>query len=151
MGQNSCQPEGLRPQSALTLSVGCSYSRYELRRPSRHPQFWLATHTCFIMLGTLKPATAKAQRKTIYQDFFAYLCVFAPLRCSLNDVFRRESSGEREFGTGFQAVETRNLEFETDLVPLPHFIAQRSDGERGFQQPLGIDHEAEPAALRRGL
>jgi hypothetical protein len=61
MGQNSCQPLGtsldmsltalgLRPKSALTLSAGLAISTYDLHRPSRHRQFWRATHTCFTVL-----------------------------------------------------------------------------------------------------
>ena len=35
--------------------AACSYSRYELRHPSRDQSVLAATHTWFIMLGTLSP------------------------------------------------------------------------------------------------
>ena len=43
----------LRP-ARDTLSAGLAISTYGLHRPSRHRQFWLATHVCFIMLGALR-------------------------------------------------------------------------------------------------
>jgi len=54
MGEKSCQPEGLQPERPLTLSRGLLIFAI-----SAAPRFALstvlaATHTCFIMLGTLK-------------------------------------------------------------------------------------------------
>ena len=53
MGEKSCQPEGLQPERPLTLSRGLLIFAI-----SAAPRFALstvlaATHTCFIMLGTL--------------------------------------------------------------------------------------------------
>jgi len=53
LGQNSCQPEGLQPESALAaLLVLRRFSTFAA--PSALPAPILAaTHVCFIMLGTL--------------------------------------------------------------------------------------------------
>src|SRR6187399_2293412 len=53
MSEKSCQPEGLQPERPLTLSRGLLIFAI-----SAGPRFALstvlaATHTCFIMLGTL--------------------------------------------------------------------------------------------------
>src|SRR3970040_704867 len=73
LGQNSCQPLDYH-RIFKCLRRGCGqnrrglcrpawpYSRYALRRPSRHHQFWLATHACFIMLGALKLAISLGVR-----------------------------------------------------------------------------------------
>src|SRR6186713_1679822 len=53
MGQNSCQPEGLQPESALASLLVLAIERL-LPSPGALPSPILAaTHTCFIMLGTL--------------------------------------------------------------------------------------------------
>ena len=54
MGEKSCQPEGLQPERPLTLSRGLLIFAI-----SAAPRFALstvlaATHTCFIVLGTLR-------------------------------------------------------------------------------------------------
>jgi hypothetical protein len=46
---------------------------------------------------------------------------------------------------GFQFVETRNLQFEADLVPFPHFITQGGDGERELP-----GHDSKAIQYRRG-
>src|SRR6185503_19560758 len=54
MGQNSCQPGGLQPESALSALLVLAIERL-LPSPGALPSPILAaTHTCFIMLGTLK-------------------------------------------------------------------------------------------------
>src|SRR3978361_1508850 len=54
MGQNSCQPEGLQPESALASLLVLAIERL-LPSPGALPSPILAaTHTCFSMLGTLK-------------------------------------------------------------------------------------------------
>src|SRR5882672_1631225 len=60
MGQNSCQPEGLQPESALSALLVLAIERL-LPSPGALPSPILAaTHTCFIMLGTLRaPALAR--------------------------------------------------------------------------------------------
>ena len=45
MGEKSCQPFGLWPESALTASASLTVSTYGLRRPPCHHQFWLQ-RTC---------------------------------------------------------------------------------------------------------
>ena len=53
MGQNSCQPEGLQPESALAALLVLAIERL-LPSPGALPSPILAaTHTCFIVLGTL--------------------------------------------------------------------------------------------------
>src|SRR4249919_3625992 len=53
MGQNSCQPKGLQPESALASLLVLAIERL-LPSPGVLPSPILAaTHTCFIMLGTL--------------------------------------------------------------------------------------------------
>src|SRR5258705_12960286 len=53
MGQNSCQPEGLQPESALAALLLLAIERL-LPSPGALPSPILAaTHTCFIVLGTL--------------------------------------------------------------------------------------------------
>src|SRR3954471_13396384 len=53
MGQNSCQPEGLQPESAMAELLALAIERL-LRSPGPLPSPILAaTHTCFVMLGTL--------------------------------------------------------------------------------------------------
>src|SRR5882757_9131178 len=53
MGQNSCQPEGLQPESALAALLVLAIERL-LPSPGALPSPILAaTHTCFTMLGTL--------------------------------------------------------------------------------------------------
>src|SRR6188768_3527372 len=54
MGQNSCQPEGLQPESAMAALLVLPIERL-LPSPGALPSPILAaTHTCFIMLGTLR-------------------------------------------------------------------------------------------------
>jgi hypothetical protein len=54
MGQNSCQPEGLQPESALAALLVLAIERL-LPSPGALPSPILAaTHTCFMVLGTLK-------------------------------------------------------------------------------------------------
>src|SRR5215207_8321650 len=63
MGQNSCQPEGLRPESAMAALLVLAIERL-LPSPGALPSPILAaTHACFVMLGTLgvKPRT-RSQR-----------------------------------------------------------------------------------------
>jgi hypothetical protein len=56
MGQNSRQPEkGCSYNGRSLCRAACPYSRYELRHPSRDQSVLAATHTWFIMLGTLGP------------------------------------------------------------------------------------------------
>ena len=53
-GQNSCQPEGLQPESAMAALLVLAIERL-LPSPGALPSPILAaTHTCFIMLGTLR-------------------------------------------------------------------------------------------------
>src|SRR6185503_10920855 len=59
MSENSCQPFGLQPKRPLTLSRGLLIFAI-----SASPRFALstvlaATHTCFIMLGTLSEPLAR--------------------------------------------------------------------------------------------
>src|SRR4051812_22710926 len=55
MGQNSCQPEGLQPESAMAALLVLAIERL-LPSPSALPSPILtATHTCFIKLGALIP------------------------------------------------------------------------------------------------
>ena len=54
MGQNSCQPEGLQPKPALTLSAGLTIFAICSAPPFASAPILAATHTCFIMLGALK-------------------------------------------------------------------------------------------------
>jgi len=50
-------PLGCGQNRAFHRRTPRPYSRYALRRPPCHPQFWLATRTRVIMLGTLsRPA-----------------------------------------------------------------------------------------------
>src|SRR5258706_15276882 len=52
MGQNSCQPEGLQPESALAALLVLEIERL-LPSPGALPSPILAaTHTCFMVLGT---------------------------------------------------------------------------------------------------
>src|SRR5207342_972235 len=54
MSQNSCQPEGLQPESALSALLVLAIERL-LPSPGALPSPILAaTHTCFIRLGTLR-------------------------------------------------------------------------------------------------
>src|SRR5258705_12926620 len=54
MGQNSCQPEGLQPESAMAALLVLAIERL-LPSPGALPSPILdATHTCFIMLGPLR-------------------------------------------------------------------------------------------------
>src|SRR6478609_6341416 len=54
MGPNSCQPEGLQPESAMAALLVLAIERL-LPSPGALPSPILAaTHTCFIMLGTLR-------------------------------------------------------------------------------------------------
>src|SRR6188472_2612844 len=62
MGEKSCQPEGLLPERPLTLSRGLLIFAI-----SAAPRFALstvlaATHTCFIMLGTLSDVSSDTPR-----------------------------------------------------------------------------------------
>src|SRR6188768_2766472 len=53
MGQNSCQPEGLQPESAMAALLVLAIERL-LPSPGALPSPILAaTHACFIVLGTL--------------------------------------------------------------------------------------------------
>src|SRR5215204_1999769 len=53
-GQNSCQPEGLQPESEMAALLVVAIERL-LPSPGALPSPILAaTHTCFIMLGTLR-------------------------------------------------------------------------------------------------
>src|SRR6478736_9216559 len=53
MGQNSCQPEGLQPESATAALLVLPIEQL-LPSPGALPSPILAaTHTCFTMLGTL--------------------------------------------------------------------------------------------------
>src|SRR6188472_915642 len=52
-GQNSCQPEGLQPESAMAALLVLAIERL-LPSPGALPSPILAaTHTCFMVLGTL--------------------------------------------------------------------------------------------------
>ena len=53
MGQNSRQPEGLQPKPALTLSAGLTIFAICSAPSFASAPILAATHTCFIMLGTL--------------------------------------------------------------------------------------------------
>ena len=75
MGEKSCQPEGLQPERPLTLSRGLLIFAI-----SAAPRFALstvlaATHTCFIVLGTLNTRN----RSNGYAGATASTCVRAPL------------------------------------------------------------------------
>src|SRR5947209_15987306 len=60
MGQNSCQPEGLQPESALAALLVLAIERL-LPSPGALPSPILAaTHTCFIMLGALSMMRQRA-------------------------------------------------------------------------------------------
>src|SRR6266567_4598048 len=53
MSQNSCRPEGLQPESAMAALLVLAIERL-LPSPGALPSPILAaTHTCFIILGTL--------------------------------------------------------------------------------------------------
>src|SRR5512134_3878021 len=47
-------PEGCSHNGRSLCRAACSYSRYELHHPSRDQSVLAATHTWFIMLGTLR-------------------------------------------------------------------------------------------------
>src|SRR5829696_5683573 len=74
MSEKSCQPEGLQPERPLTLSRGLLIFAI-----SAAPRFALstvlaATHTCFIMLGTLsKGAVMSTLGITMLSPQAAYL------------------------------------------------------------------------------
>src|SRR5690349_2478184 len=51
--KSRASPSGCGQNRGLLRRTPRPYSRYALRRPSCHPQFWLATRTRVIMLGTL--------------------------------------------------------------------------------------------------
>ncbi|MNC85362.1 hypothetical protein D3C83_09560 [compost metagenome] len=53
--------EGCSHNGRSLCRAACSYSRYELRHPSRDQSVLAATHTWFIMLGTL---TLSAEKST---------------------------------------------------------------------------------------
>src|SRR6187399_2674289 len=53
MGQNSCQPEGLRPESALSALLVLAIERLLPSPGALLSPILAATHTYFIMLGTL--------------------------------------------------------------------------------------------------
>src|SRR3979490_2313001 len=55
MGQNSCQPEGLQPESALASLLVLAIERLLPSSGALPSPILAATHTCFIMLGTLSP------------------------------------------------------------------------------------------------
>src|SRR5450755_2127510 len=60
MCQNSCQPEGLQPESALAALLVLAIERL-LPSPGALPSPILAaTHTCLIMLRTLKALRAES-------------------------------------------------------------------------------------------
>src|SRR5579862_2831024 len=60
MGQNSCQPEGSQPESAMAALLVLAIERL-LPSPGALPSPILAaTHTCFTMLGTLAAERATA-------------------------------------------------------------------------------------------
>src|SRR5882672_1733401 len=64
-GQNSCQPEGLQPESAMTALLVLAIERL-LPLPGALPSPILAaTHTCFVMLGTLSFPSLCPMRTTI--------------------------------------------------------------------------------------
>src|SRR6476620_4962660 len=52
-------PSGCGQNRALLRRPPRPYSRYALRRPPCHPQFWLATRTRVIMSGTLSALTVR--------------------------------------------------------------------------------------------
>jgi hypothetical protein len=54
MGQNSCQPEGLQPESALAALLVLRIHKVFAAPGALPSPILAATHTCFIMLGTLK-------------------------------------------------------------------------------------------------
>src|SRR3954466_14091596 len=55
MGQNSCQPEGLQPESAMAALLVLAIERL-LPSPGALPSPILdAAHACFIILRTLRP------------------------------------------------------------------------------------------------
>src|SRR6188768_3389011 len=63
MGQNSCQPEGLEPESAMATLLVLAIERL-LPSPGALPSPILAaTHACFIRLGTLSNAPRTAGRR----------------------------------------------------------------------------------------
>src|SRR6185436_20452976 len=65
MSQNSCQPEGLQPESALASLLVLAIERL-LPSPGASPSPILAaTHTCFIRLGT-PSARGAASRSAEY-------------------------------------------------------------------------------------
>ena len=51
MGYNSCQPKGLQPKPALTLSAGLTIFAICSAPSFASAPILAATHTCFIMLG----------------------------------------------------------------------------------------------------
>src|SRR5258708_1564313 len=71
MGQNSCQPEGLQPESALAALLVLAIERL-LPSPGALPSPILAaTHTCFVMLGTLNSSVDdRVSIAEIRRDFF---------------------------------------------------------------------------------
>src|SRR5436305_6483330 len=54
MCQNSCQPEGLQPESALSALLVLAIERLLPSPGALLSPILAATHRCFIMLGTLK-------------------------------------------------------------------------------------------------
>src|SRR5580765_581074 len=67
MGQNSCQPEGLQPESAMAALLVLAIERL-LPSPGALPSPILAaTHTCFIRLGT--PSARGAERRSAEYAF----------------------------------------------------------------------------------
>ena len=65
MGQNSCQPEGLQPESALSALLVLAIERLLPSPGALLSPILAATHTCFIMLGT----PILSSRKKQFQKF----------------------------------------------------------------------------------
>src|SRR5215204_458776 len=68
IGQNSCQPEGLQPESALAALLVLAIERL-LPSPGALPSPILAaTHACFVMLGTLGVMRKAGSQRAIADD-----------------------------------------------------------------------------------
>src|SRR5678815_2687103 len=75
MGQNSCQPEGLQPESALASLLVLAIERL-LPSPGALPSPILAaTHTCFIMLWA--PGKGSFPPVSCQLSYYAQ-CIFHP-------------------------------------------------------------------------
>src|SRR6187399_989548 len=88
MGQNSCQPEGLQPESAMAALLVLAIERL-LPSPGALPSPILAaTHTCFTVLDTLSPIVEHGDAPSMTSRCICY-----------NQISPR--GGHRKFNVGY--------------------------------------------------